>query len=88
MCQETAFWALIVTKILQLQGDKVPRTPWTLSIHIFQAIISFLTSGTVSMSLYAVVLLKVGGGGGGGVCEKFNKFGQGELASLHQVSIA
>ena len=59
------FWALVVTKILQLQGDKVPWTPWTLCIHNFQAIISFLTSGTVSVSLYAIVLLKVGGGGGG-----------------------
>ena len=64
MCQETVFWALIVTKILQLQGDKVPLTPWTLCIHNFQAIISCCTSGTVAMSLYAVVLLKRGGGGG------------------------
>ena len=45
-------------------GGQGPRNPWTLCIHNFQAIISFLTSGTVSMSLYAVVLLKVGGGGG------------------------
>ena len=56
------FWALVVTKILQLQGEKVPRTP---CIHNFQAIISFLTSGTVSMSLYAIVLLKVWRGGRG-----------------------
>ena len=32
------------------------------------------------MSLYAIVLLKVGGGGGGR--EKFSKFCHGELASL------
>ena len=65
-CSRRLLWALIVTKILQLQGAKFPRTPWTLCIHNFQAIIiiSFLTSGTVSMSLYAVVSLKVVGGGG------------------------
>ena len=34
------------------------------------------------MSLYAVVLLKVGGVGGG--CEKLIKFGHGELASLNK----
>ena len=66
MCQETVFWALIVTKKkLQLQRNEVRLTTWTLCIHNFQAIISCLTFGTVSMSLYAVVLLKVGGGGGG-----------------------
>ena len=58
MCQESVFWALIVTKILQLQKKNVP---WTLCIHNIQAIISCLTSGTVLMSLYAVVLLTIWG---------------------------
>ena len=68
------FWALIVTKILQLQGDKVPLTPWTLCIHNFQAIISCLTSGAVATSLYAVVLLKVCFGGGGGAAKSSVNF--------------
>ena len=80
------FWALIVTKILQLQGDLVPLTPWTICIHNFQAIISCLTSGTVLMSLYAVVLLKVWGGGGGGG-EKLSKFCHGELAPLQKEAV-
>ena len=60
-CARRQSWALIGTKILQLQGDLVTLTPWTLCIHNFQAIVSCLTSGTVEMSLYAVVLLKGGG---------------------------
>ena len=28
VCQETVFWALIVRKMLQLQGDNVPLTPY------------------------------------------------------------
>ena len=54
------------TSALGVQGPPDPLDPMH-SFHIFQAIISCLTSGTVAMSLYAVVLLKVGGGGGGGL---------------------
>ena len=61
------FWALVVTKILQLQGDKVPRT---LCIHNFQAIISFLTSGTVDVSVCYCIIEGLGGGGGGGKVRK------------------
>ena len=42
-----------------------PLTTWTQCIHDIQSIISCLTSGTVLVSLYAVVLLNVGEGGGG-----------------------
>ena len=44
MCQETVSWALIVRKMLQLQGDNV-----TLYFHNFQAIISCPTSRSINM---------------------------------------
>ena len=49
MCRETGFGALIVVKMLQLQGDVVDPLPgpWTQCIHNFQAIILCLTSRAV-----------------------------------------
>ena len=60
MCQETVFWALIVTKILQLQGDKVPLD---LCIHNFQAIILPYTRDCVEVSVCCYIIEGLGGGG-------------------------
>ena len=54
-------------------GQRMPLTLY----HNFQAIISCLTSRSILMLLYAVVLLKVWG-----FYKKFSKFRHGELAYL------